>query len=431
MKNFKITSRIGLTVPMVKDWATMYCENNLLKEDSALIDLLEKLLLLLDKSYLTNFIEIENRHSANEIIITITDNLGRTHCYTFSWGDYSKPWNDFLIKKLKEYRFLNQDSTVNTSKILEVKADYMQPYDYQDNKDFMKDDSCIDALSTSVTIANASLYIDDTKLGEVTASTLTIPSETCTIPNGYTETNPKYGKTITTTTYEPQFNDLNTRLNNLELKIDRKEDKKLMATSNANTNSFSFDSINFGPFSDPRVRLSPYGIAVKNIENKFVSYDAAKDEIVNVDVMNMNGNNMIFSIPVAINDVAPGDVILHNGTPMHVKKAEDNALVVIDPAVGEVKMIMPAKSPFGFDFVSKLVTPYASLKGTASKDNPFGDPMMLMMMNGNVNPMMMLALAGKTDIDPMMMMLLNDKTSDNSGLLMYLMMTKKDKKDSK
>ena len=187
------------------------------------------------------------------------------------------------------------------------------------------------------------------KLGEVFAGTFTIPPETCT---GYASTNSTYNGTITTTNYDPLFNTLNTRLNDLELKIDRKEDKKTMATSNANTNNLSFGTINFGPFSDPRVRLSPYGIAVKNIENKFVSYDAAKDEIVNVDIMNMNGNNMIFSIPAAIDDVAPGDVILHNGTPMHVKKVEDNALVVIDPAVGEVKMIMPAKSPFGFDFVS-------------------------------------------------------------------------------
>ena len=93
--------------------------------------------------------------------------------------------------------------------------------------------------------------------------------------------------------------------------------------------------------------------------------------------------------------------------------------------------ILPVKSPFGFNFFTKVVC-FVDMNGAsaASPDNPFGgllpflmlgegkdfDPMMLMFMGGNMNfasnPMMMYFMLNS-----------NSDGKDNSNLLpLFLMM---------
>lgn len=205
--------------------------------------------------------------------------------------------------------------------------------------------------------------------------------------------------------------------------IDNKKEKKDM--------NF-FKNFEFGPVKNDTVRLSPYGLAVKNLDNSWVSYDAASDSIIDVDVFNFEGKNLIYKIPAAPHTVRAGDMIVHQGKGMYVLTdvcEGDTCVSVIDPRASESKEILFTKSPFGFTFVIKLVSLLDMSGINANTDNPFGNlwplalmgdkdcdaatMMAFMMMNSEgcsfdmSNPMMMYALMSGDNKDmllPMMLM---------------------------
>lgn len=194
-----------------------------------------------------------------------------------------------------------------------------------------------------------------------------------------------------------------------------------------------FKNFEFGPVKNDTVRLSPYGLAVKNLDGSWVSYDAASDSIIDVDVFNFEGKNLIYKIPAAPHTVRAGDMIVHQGKGMYVLTdvcEGDTCVSVIDPRAGESKEILFTKSPFGFTFVTKLVSLLDMSGINANTDNPFGNlwplalmgdkdcdaatMMAFMMMNNSEgcnfdmsNPMMMYALMSGDNKDmllPMMLM---------------------------
>lgn len=203
--------------------------------------------------------------------------------------------------------------------------------------------------------------------------------------------------------------------------IDNKKEKKDM--------NF-FKNFEFGPVKNDTVRLSPYGLAVKNLDGSWVSYDAASDSIIDVDVFNFEGKNLIYKIPAAPHTVRAGDMIVHQGKGMYVLTdvcEGDTCVSVIDPRAGESKEILFTKSPFGFTFVTKLVSLLDMSGINANTDNPFGNlwPLalmgdkdcdagtimaMMMMMNSEgcnfdmSNPMTMLAFTCGNDSDKTMLL---------------------------
>ena len=169
-----------------------------------------------------------------------------------------------------------------------------------------------------------------------------------------------------------------------------------------------FGKFNFGPITDGSVAMSIRGLAVKNTAGEFVAYDDKNDEIVEVTGMTFDCGNMIFAVPVALKDVAMGDVIIHNKHYCYVMDGDETVLNVIDVSDGTIKDIMPAKSPFGFNYVTKVVSLMDI--GKASADSPFGDNFLTMMymMGGDIDnkmlPLLMMQKGGK--IDPMLLALL-------------------------
>jgi hypothetical protein len=95
----------------------------------------------------------------------------------------------------------------------------------------------------------------------------------------------------------------------------------------------------------------------------------------------------------------------------------------------EVKTIMSSRSPFGFDFYTKVIT-FGENMFKADRDNPFGSmlPMMMLMGDGrksNDNSMMMAMMMmqnGQTEIDPMMMYFMMNDSTGNDMLPMLMMM---------
>ena len=210
-----------------------------------------------------------------------------------------------------------------------------------------------------------------------------------------------------------------------------KEDKKIEINNtnkeNKNMNMFNFD---FGPVNSNSVRMSMYGLAVKNKDGKYVSYNASTDEIVDVDIFNFDGAKFLYKIPVAIKDVAIGDIVIHQRAPMFVVSIGEGGktLGVIDPVNGEKKEIMLTKSPFGFNFATKVVNFIAGAfnASNVSAENPFGNMWMLALMSDKDTfseflPLMM--MFNGSDINPQMipLMMMSDSKSSVNDILPMMM----------
>lgn len=183
-------------------------------------------------------------------------------------------------------------------------------------------------------------------------------------------------------------------------------------------------NFSFGTCENNNIQMSMYGLAVKNNEGIWVSYDKENKNLINVDALNIQGSGKyIFKMPVAIKDVEEGDIILHNKIPMFVLKKIDVIedpestsksvqFDAIDPVNGEIKTILPTKSPFGFDFMTKIISMFNFGKNVANEENPFGDMMpWILMSNDGIstdNLLLMTLMNGQKDMknNPMMLYLL-------------------------
>ena len=179
-----------------------------------------------------------------------------------------------------------------------------------------------------------------------------------------------------------------------------------------------FGNFDFGPCANDNVRMSMYGIAIKNVAGTYVSYDAASGEIIDVDVFNFDGGKYMFKLPVAIKDVKVGDVIIHNRTPMFVVGFAENTgdLIAVDIRAGEKKTIMPMRNMFHFDFVTKVVSLF-DMNGMTqpSSDMPFGNMLPLMMMSDDNKDMDM------KDILMMSMLANGGNMSNMNPMLLYFL----------
>ena len=189
---------------------------------------------------------------------------------------------------------------------------------------------------------------------------------------------------------------------------------------------FNFD---FGPIKGDNIRMSMYGLAIKNRDGNYVAWDKANERIMNVDILNFNSDGLMYRMPVPIKDIKEGDIIIHNRVPMFVVEVYEKTLGVIDVYSGEKKNIILSKSPFGFDFATKVVSIMdfdAMSDDTPSEDNPFGNMWPLLMLNdsGSIDPMALAFMcAGKGDgANPMMMYALLASKGNNDNLLPLMLM---------
>lgn len=184
---------------------------------------------------------------------------------------------------------------------------------------------------------------------------------------------------------------------------ENKKEKK-----NNMSNLFGFE---FGPVDNGSIAMSAKGMAVMNKDNKYVAYDSEKNEVVDVTVFTIHtATKMFYKIPVALKDVAIGDVIIHNNDICFVLDGDDNTLNVVNISRGTAETIFPAKSPFGFNFITKVVSLFNF--NTANKDNPFG----------NILPFLLMGDGDKKDILPLIMMCGQGNFDMNNPMMMYFLM---------
>ena len=214
------------------------------------------------------------------------------------------------------------------------------------------------------------------------------------------------------------LNEQNTFNNNVD---NKKGNKKMKA--------FNFD---FGPCTTDNIRMSMYGLAVKNANGTWVSYNPESKEIIDVDIFNFDGGKFLYKMPVAIKDVKVGDIVIHNRKAMFVIDVSETGMTAIDPQVGEEKKILLTKSPFGFNFATKVVSLFNMTSDAPTPDAPFGNMLPFLMRsesNGefDMNTMLMLSMmSGQGSMDfaknPMMMYFLMKDTKNMDELLPLMFM---------
>lgn len=188
-----------------------------------------------------------------------------------------------------------------------------------------------------------------------------------------------------------------------------------------------FKNFEFGSVTSDNVKMSMYGLCVKNKAGTYVAYDAKNSNMMDVDILNFDGKNFLYQIPVALDQIEVGMVIVHNRVPMFVVDVprDHKSLDVIDPYAGERKEILPTRSPFGFDFVTRIVSLFDQFAGADKADaaNPFGNMLPLMMLANTPkgeNDMLPLMMMMGGNIDPMMAMVM--MSGDNSKDMLLPMM---------
>lgn len=240
-------------------------------------------------------------------------------------------------------------------------------------------------------------------------------------------------KTNTVSNFEKEYevqwpNDAMKEFKEYILERQEKINENNIYKENSTMKGFNFD---FGPVNGTSVRMSMYGFAIRNQSGTYVSYNPATEEIVDVDIFNVDcASQFFYKMPVAIKDIAIGDIIVHQNKPMFVVAiTESNSLIVVDPVAGERKDIMLTRSPFGFNFATKVVNLVGDAFGAkADADNPFGNMWMLMAMGGDSKsfkdmlPMMLFAQGGNIDPTMAMFLAMSDGKSNDAMLPLMLAM---------
>ena len=283
--------------------------------------------------------------------------------------------------------------------------------------------------NTALTYSNASISAVSNALSTAADATTTYAYDTCT----KLSTNDQYVYNALQD-WQPYTIDLNTdglRINGDSLKEYIEKTVNKINTNKKEEENNKMMKFDFGPV-DSSVHMSLYGMAIKNASGTYVAYDVKTGSIMDVDIINFEGaNKFMYKMPVALSAVQIGDVIVHSKHPMFVSEVdiETNRMVAVDIYDGEEKVIVPTQSPFGFSFITKVVSLF-NFAGTADASNPFGNmlPFLLMGDSKSTDNSMLMAMAmmcGHTDMmqNPMMLYALMNKDGKNSDMLPFLLMS--------
>lgn len=356
-------------------------------------------------------------------------------------GKYKKidyqTWRD--LKELPEEWDLNVE--MQTNSYLETNPTFSiidwdgcdWPYEFPAN-----DGSLGEYIRTLVEVYNApTLSLNISALSAATASASNAIKSSCDALNEFNKTCSTWDDN--TTTSIGISNKFYEKLPTVEIspdgvKINGQDVEDIIdeATGNSiknrkeNNNMDLIKNFDFGSCKNDNVKVSMYGIAVKNAAGTWVSYDSKTGDIIDVDILNFDGK-YLYKMPVAIKDVAVGDTVIHNRKPVFVTKVDGGKILAIDPAAGEEKVIILTKNMFGFDFVTKVVNLFSGFMNGATADSPFGNMLPLMLMSegktDDMLPLMFLMNGGKMDMTNPMMLYFLMKDKGGNDMLPFLMMS--------
>jgi len=184
------------------------------------------------------------------------------------------------------------------------------------------------------------------------------------------------------------------------------------------------NNFNFGAYKTDSIRFSLYGMAIKNKAGKWVSYDKKTHRLMDVEILNfdINSSDIFYKVPVAIDRVKAGDIVLHNDKLVFIEVVLDNGkFEVIDPYEGTAITILAPISPFGFNYLVQIVC-LMDVLPEASAENPFGSFLPFILGKGDNSAFLMMLMINDSikDIDPMMLALMSGKNDISTYMLMQM-----------
>ena len=340
-----------------------------------------------------------DRYSLITVYIDCKANDRLNEPFEFDMGDHS--FGDFLYE-LELYREEKDQMRVKESYYTDTEGREWQTYDRYPVKGYYLDADVSELLKSSGSLGVS--VLDDRV--DVAYDTLATKADVSSLSKVEEKVNTLAVEMAAATPMKNCVSDTNKNTMN------NKKENSVM--------KFNFD---FGPVNGSMVRMSLYGLAVKNKAGTWVSYDAKAGDIMDVDILNFDGAKFLYKMPVATKDIAIGDVVIHNGIPMFVIAIAVNGtyITAVDPINGERKDIMLPKSPFGFNFATKVVNLLGNLNGGATAENPFGNLGLMLMLGDNKD---------MSDLLPLMMMTSNTGALDMSNPLMLYALMGKDSNSS-
>lgn len=193
-------------------------------------------------------------------------------------------------------------------------------------------------------------------------------------------------------------------------KIDNLDNKK------EKNNMFNFE---FGKANNTGAGFSMYGLTFSTDDNSCIAYKDGGWVDVPKEFIIKGMSDMLYMMPVAKTAVKANDYIRHNGRWIRVVEVTGTTLKAEDIYNKTVIEILPTRSPFGFDFYTKLVNMFDGFGGEtkASAENPFGNMWMFMLMGDSKSSF--------KDMLPFMMMSGGDFKFDMSNpMMMYFLLNK-------
>lgn len=181
-------------------------------------------------------------------------------------------------------------------------------------------------------------------------------------------------------------------------------------------NMFNFE---FGKANNTGAGFSMYGLTFSTNDNSCIAYKDGGWVDVPKEFIIKGMSDMLYMMPVSKKEVRANDYIRHNGRWVRVVEVTETTIKAEDIYNKTVIEILPTRSPFGFDFYTKLVNMFDGFGGEvkASAENPFGNMWMFMLMGDSKSNF--------KDMLPFMMMNGGDFKFDMSNpMMMYFLLNK-------
>lgn len=186
------------------------------------------------------------------------------------------------------------------------------------------------------------------------------------------------------------------------------------STDNTEEEKSMFDkmmkNIEFGKVNTSDLAYTFNGICFRDADGNYTSLNP---DGTFTNVYDMVMDIPIYVMPVGKDQIKVGDIIKYFDKWVMIAQIDNTTITTIDPWTREIRVIIPEKSVFGFDYYTKVIDIFSGFNINADSSNPFGNILPFMMMND------------KSDIDPMMlMMMMNGQNLNGMNPMMIYMMSK-------
>lgn len=200
---------------------------------------------------------------------------------------------------------------------------------------------------------------------------------------------------------------------------DNKENINTLTTEEENS---MFDNVikglEFGAIKTNDISYTFNGICFRNADGNYISLNP---DGTFTNIYDMTVDMPIYVMPVGKDQIKVGDIIKHFDKWVMVAQIDKTTITALDPWTREIRVIIPEKSIFGFDYYTKVIDIFSGFGNSANQNNPFGNMLPFLMMSKD------------SDIDPMMFMLMSGQNFGGgmNPMMMYMMMSKNSGTDSK